>query len=136
MIRKSLALVLVVLLAQGCASLGGAKQVGFQGFAVAHTSFMLTKSVEADLVCGKSAAPPAPLCVPDAVHGQILEILSKGLGIDGDLGRAVQAVPEKNPLPAEVGTMIGQLTKLISDVLALIPKSPQKAALQDKVKIQ
>lgn len=135
MLRKSLSLVLVVILGSGCA-LHTAKQAGFEGFAVAHTSLMLTKNVEKDLVCGLAQAPPAPLCVPDGVHGQILEILSKGFAIDGDLGRLVQSVPEGAPLPSEVGTMIGQLTRLISDVLALIPKSPAKAALQDKVQIQ
>jgi len=120
----------------GCASLGGAKQAGFQGFAIAHTSLMLTKNVEHDLVCGQSQAPPPPLCVPDAVHGQILEILKQGFTLDGDLGRLVQATPEGVPLPAEVGTLIGKVTKLISDVLALIPKSPQKAALVEKVQIK
>lgn len=134
MLRKFLSLVLVLALGSGCA-LRTAKQVGFQGFAIAHTSLMLTKNVEKDLVCGQAQAPPAPLCVPDAIHGQILEILKQGFILDGDLGRLVQATPEGAPLPAEVGTLIGQVTRLISDVLALIPKSPQKAALQDKVKL-
>ena len=134
--KKLFALVLIALVSlPACASLGGAKQAGFQGFAVAHASLMLTKNVEGDLVCGKSAAPPAPLCVPDAVHGQILDILKQGFTIDGDLGRLIQAMPEGTATTPEIGTMIGQITKLISDVLALIPKSPQKASLQSKIKI-
>jgi len=133
--KKLLSVVLLGLLATGCASLGGTKQAGFQGFAVAHASLMLTKNVEQDLVCGKSQAPPAPLCVPDATHGQILGILSEAFTMDGDLGRLVQSLPEGAASTPEIGTLIGQITRLISDVLALIPKSPQKAALQDKVKL-
>ena len=135
--KKLLALVLIALVSlPGCASLGGAKQAGFQGYAVAHTSFMLTKNVEADLVCGRSPAPPAPLCVDDATHGKILDILHQASIFDGDLGRAIQAMPEGVATTPEVGTLIGKITALISDVLALIPKSPQKAALAEKVQVK
>lgn len=117
----------------GCVSLGGAKQAGFQAFAVAHTSLMLVRNVEKDLVCGQPTAPTAPLCVNDATHGKVLEILKEGFTIDGDLGRLVQALPEGVATTPEVGTLIGKITVLISDVLQLIPKSPQQKALADKV---
>ncbi len=117
-------------------ALNSAKQVGFQGFAVAHTSFMLARNVEKDLVCGLPQAPTAPLCVPDSIHGQILEIEKKALTIDIDLGKLVQSVPEGSPLPSDVGRMVGELSSLIGDILKLIPTSPQKAALAEKVAVK
>lgn len=112
---------------------GTAKDTAFKPYAIAHTSLMLVKSTEADLVCGRPQAPNAPLCVPDAVHGQVLAILKEGFTIDADLGRLIQALPEGVPTTADIGSLLGRLTALIKDVLGLIPQSTQKAALVEKV---
>jgi hypothetical protein len=71
--------------------------------------------------------------VDDETHGKILTILSDAATVDGDLGRAIQALPEGVPTTSDIGTMIGRVTTLVADVVALIPKSPQRQALADKV---
>jgi len=119
-------------LAASC-QVGGTKEIGFRGYAIAHTSAMLTKTVEADLVCGRVTAPAPPLCVDDATHGKILEILREVFVLDADLGRLIQSLPEGTPTTPEVGYMIGNVTVLIGDAVKLIPKSPQRQALAEKV---
>ena len=126
------ALVLASCIAASCQT-GGTKDIAFRGWAVAHTSVMLTKNVEADLVCGRPTAPAEPLCVNDQTHGQILVILREAATVDGDLGRLIQATPEGAPSSADIGNMIGRLTVLVEDVVQLIPRSPQQRALAEKV---
>jgi hypothetical protein len=128
--KKSL---LLVLLLAGCASLGGARHYATVSVVSAESTLATIQDTELLLVCGKPGAPPLGTCVPLPLHKSIQAKLSTAFGLSGDLGRLVKTVQPDQPFPGQVGELIGQITTLVNDILALIPQSPQKAHLSQQL---
>jgi hypothetical protein len=126
-----LAVFLVVGLAfTGCASLGGARHVATFTVSTSGTVLDALQDTEMLLVCGRTNAPTAPLCVDANLHKQISGKLAQAYGLHKHLTELVLAVPAGAPQPAEVSELLGRIAAIVNDVLALIPEgSPQKASL-------
>ena len=136
-IQRLLSAILVGLLlvgCEGCASLGGARHGATVSVVTAHATLSAVQDAEMLLVCSKPGAPAPPLCIDADKHHEISGKLATAFGLDGDLARLVRAVPVDGPTPAQVGELVGKISAIVNDVLALIPNgSPQKASLQKQL---
>lgn len=126
--KKALSICLVIALV-GCAALGGPRHIASVTSVTAHSIASTIQDTENLLVCDRPGAPQAPLCVPLETHHRIAALLEQAFKLDGDLAKVIRATPLEGPTPAEVGELTAQITKLINDILALIPKSPAKDQL-------
>jgi len=132
--KKLLAVAIIGLLfTQGCASLAGPRHGATVTVVAAHSTLSAVQDTELLLVCEKPGAPAAPLCVDAEKHKAISAKLATAFALDGDLARLVRAVPLDQPQPPQVAELVARIAQIINDVLALIPKSPQKAALEQNL---
>lgn len=131
---RPLALLLAVglsaaMLSTGCAS---ARHKAVVTVASAHTVLTIIREDELLLVCGRATAPAPPLCVPPEVHRDISAKLVKAFEADERMLRIVRATPSSAG-PADVGTLLREISGVVSEILALIPASHEKAAIVGKV---
>lgn len=117
----------------GCASLGGTRHRATVSVVTAHGVLSAIQDTEMLLVCGRQGAPDPPLCVPPETHRLISARLAVAFGLEGDLARIVRALPAGEKQPAQVLELVGSIATLVKDVLELIPKSPAKESLEQKL---
>jgi len=127
------AAVLALGLSTGCKQAANARHVGTVSVVAVHSTLSEIQDTEGKLVCGRVGAPPEPVCVPDVTHRQIAGKLAQAFQLDADLARAVRAMPTDAPTPAQVFELVAQVNALIKDIMALIPDSPAKTQLGDKI---
>lgn len=128
--KKLLCIAVMGLLFAGCASLGGARHGATVTVVGAHATLSAVQDAEILLVCEKPGAPAAPLCIDAETHKAISAKLATAFAMDGDLARLVRAVPLDQPQPPQVAELVARIAQVVNDVLALIPKSQQKASLE------
>ena len=131
--KKLLSAVALTTLIIGCASLAGPRHGATVTVVGAHATLSAVQDTEMLLVCGKPGAPAEPLCVDTEKHKEISAKLATAFALDGDLARLVRSVPLDQPTPSEVTELVTRISRIITDVLALIPQSPQKASLQKQL---
>lgn len=115
-------LCLVVLLACN----GGARHVATVSVLSADAVLGATQDTADALVCGVATAPPAPRCLTKEQRKDIARKLEPAFAADVALIKAVRAWPVGQPQPAEIAELVGQITALLNEVLALLPQTPQK----------
>lgn len=117
----------------GCKQAATARHVGTVSVVAVHSTLSEIQDTEGKLVCDRAGAPPAPVCVPADVHRQIAAKLAQAFQLDADLARVVRAMPVDAPTPAQVFELVAQVNILVKDIMALIPDSPAKTQLDQKI---
>jgi hypothetical protein len=119
----------------GCASLGATKvQHPFTlSVSTLHQTLVAIDDTERLLVCGAASAPAPPQCVDDTRHREISRLLAQAFSIDSSIAKTVRTLAIDQPLPPSTTNEIADVKALVSDVLGLIPESPQKAGLVQRV---
>lgn len=123
--------VITLLLSLGCN--GGARHIATVSVLSADAVLGATQDTADALVCGVATAPPAPRCLTKDQRKAIASKLEPAFAADVALIRAVRAWPVGTPQPAEVAELVGQITALLNQVLALLPQTPQKDQLLVKI---
>lgn len=123
-LRRLTVPILALILLAGCGALRGSslRHVATVGAATAHSTLSAVQDA-ADLVeCGKPTAPPQ--CLTTEVRNTVIAPkLSQAFALDAQAARTIRATPEGMPTPAEVGVLYAEITQLVRDVVALIPRS-------------
>ena len=127
---------LVLISLTSCASLGGARHVGTVSVVTAESTLGAVQDTEMLLVCDKPGAPSAPLCVPQPIHKQISAKLAVAFGLVSDLAKVIRAADPNAPMSSQVTSLLSSISKLIQDILALIPESQQKVNLRSKLEVK
>jgi hypothetical protein len=130
---KKLYSIAIALLIVGCASLGGARHVATVTVVSAEATLGFIQDAELSIVCGRTGAPVAPACVDAATHKLIEGKLSTAFGLSSDLAKLVKAVRPDQPLPTQANDLIARITALIQDITSLIPNSPQKTVILQRL---
>jgi hypothetical protein len=133
-VKKLVPVLLVLALIGGCAV--KARHIATVSVVSAHSVLSVIQDSEILLVCGRSGAPAAPLCVPIDKHRQISILLEKAFSLEKDIAGLTRAVQPDQPLPPQIPGLLSQLSTLIGDVLALIPESSGKAALSARITVR
>jgi hypothetical protein len=119
----------LALAAAHCASLGSARHVAAVSVTTMHGTLSVIQDTENALACGRPTAPQSPQCVPIETHRAVSQLLSKAFALEIDVAKVVRGLPVGAPQPREVVNELQQISKLVSDVLALMPSSPGKTTL-------
>lgn len=120
-------ILLALVLSAGCATVGGPRHVATVTVVTGHSILAAVQDTTRALYCGTPTAPAAPLCIDDTRRRQIASALVTAFDLDAQVARTVRPVGQ--PTPAGVADLIGQIAALVDKVLALIPKSSQRAQL-------
>jgi hypothetical protein len=125
-------LLVLAFVSSGCA-MHGARHTATVSVVTAHAILSAVQDGERLLVCGSATAPAAPACVTPETHRKIAGELVTAFDLDGQVLRLVRALPPGTLSPADVPSLLGQIMAIIDRVFALIPASPHKAALVQKI---
>lgn len=112
---------------------GGARHIATVSVLSADAVLAATQDTADALVCGVATAPPAPRCLTKDQRKAIAGKLEPAFAADVALIKAVRAWPTGTPQPAEIAELVGQITALLNQVLALLPPTPQKDQLLVKI---
>jgi hypothetical protein len=123
----------------GCALRGGVAAVK-QPVAVStltvHHVLMAVHNAERAMRCGLPTAPSAGMCVTPELHRDLSARFETAFRWDKNVLRLVEAVPEGEMEPAAIGRLVAQISQMVADILAALPESPQKAALEARVGVR
>jgi len=132
-LRQAGLLIVLALLSASCASLHGPRHVATVSIVSVHAVLSAVQDGERLLVCDAVTAPAPPACVPPDVHRRIAGELVTAFDLDGQVARLVRAVRPGGVTSADVPALLGRIAAIIDRIFALMPASPQKAALAQKV---
>lgn len=130
---RFLPLILLVLLSQGCASMGGVRHTAVISVVSAHAVLSAVQDTEKSLVCGVAGAPEPPACIPQATHLAISRDLVTAFDYDGQVARLVRAVPPGGIMPADIPGLLGKIAGLVDRIVAALPTSAKKAQLVQQI---
>lgn len=101
--------------------------------ATSHAILVVTQDTVKALTCSDTVPQP---CINPELRVKIANLLVKGFQLDEDLATAIRNWDGTTPQPAQIPQLVVDLTKVIQDVIALIPSSKQKAQLQLKLGVK
>jgi len=116
--------------ANGCATMGNVEHTAYVSLATTQTVLETIQRAEIKLVCNRPGAPPAGACVPKPLHDQIQHDLAEAAEYGQQATTIMASLPDGAPQPMEVVNLIANVSRLVSHILASLPKSQQADALQ------
>lgn len=126
-------LLVLCILMLSCATGGEVRHRATVTVATSHAVLTLVDDTEMRVVCDRLGAPSPPFCVPPEAHRRISALLARAYGLEAQVARIVRALPLNTPTPTEVSTLTVEIGRLVSEILALIPTSAEKAILIQKL---
>lgn len=129
---KKLGVILgLVLLTLGC---GGLRHKLGITSATAHIVLVTIQDTVNQTTC--DVAPEIPHCITPKQRKVIADKLSKAFQLDIDLTKAIRDWDGTGPTPANISSLLTNLTAITIDIINLIPKSKQKDIMNAKIGVK